>query len=196
MNSGYISRAPFRPGPINPFRRNRSPLGGKAWLLIFVVGVALFIAQGIWMKQTRARRALDVDASLIFKLSNLIQDDTGAATSADPSNVRSSLGTAASGTAGLPNGTELVPCELCTSLGLVAEPETGESMPCPLCQGHGSRLIRRLSPADQLCPACGGIGATLNPDHVTASVCERCGGRGLIAGKAADVPAPEAAAAP
>lgn len=183
-------RSPQR--PFVPFARRRNPAVGKYWAVLLIVCVLLFVAQSWWMKHVRETQQLNVSSSLIFKLTDFMQDKAGKATAAEPTHTPATLPVIGSGPAGgaspaLAPGTEIVACELCAGLGRSADPQTGAEMTCPLCQGHGSRLLRRLSPQDQLCPACGGMGMRLNANGRSASTCERCDGRGLIeSGASAD----------
>lgn len=181
--------------PFAPFgRHRRNPNASKYWAILILVAALLFFAQSYWMKHVRSQEAIAVNSSLIFKLTNFLNDRGGAATTSDPTHTPATIPPSASATAGLSSlapGTEIVPCHLCEGLGRTSHPKTGDEITCPLCQGHGSRLIRRQSPADQLCTACGGIGQCLAPDGISAEPCPRCDGRGLISPAA---PAQDAAA--
>ncbi len=86
-------------------------------------------------------------------------------------------------------GPEKVPCEHCLGSGMVYGDE-GEASMCPICQGVGYRMVRRLDPADRICPACGGMGRVVFFDSGQAGTCPRCDGRGLTRSAAAPAAVP------
>ncbi len=180
--------------PFSPFGgRRKHPSTSKYWALLILVAAGLFVAQSFWMKRVRAKETLAIDSSLIFKLTNFLNDRSPASTTSDPTHTPATIpaGTsAAAGVSALAPGTEIVPCHLCEGLGRTSHPETGDEITCPLCQGHGSRLIRRQAANESLCPACGGIGLLLGADGVSTETCLRCEGRGLVASDAAPAAAP------
>ena len=76
-------------------------------------------------------------------------------------------------------GIETIECENCQGTGSILSEEGFQGV-CPICQGVGSRLVRRLDSSEYVCPACVGMGRVELPDTGEVGTCPRCGGRGLI----------------
>ncbi len=88
------------------------------------------------------------------------------------------------------NGAEKISCEVCMGTGTVLSGKDATEF-CPICLGVGYHMIRRLDPADRICPACGGMGRLDMPDTGAVEVCPRCSGRGLIRSQNVPAPAPD-----
>lgn len=144
--------------------------------LMFLLVVAGFILQMHWLQTARERKVSEAaPGSFSEKLGRWMLMQKGVADGATGS--------------GAP-GVETIECDRCLGTGSTLSDE-GKRDLCPICLGVGSRLIRRLDPADYQCPACGGMGRMEWPDTGEVGVCPRCQGRGLIRAAApADEPAP------
>lgn len=151
--------------------RPRSVFGGKApapkgknvtVALMFVLVIAGFFLQLNWMQRAKQNAEIPPDG-FAAKLGQWMLNQKGAGESA------------ATGAPGVEN----IECDRCFGTGGVLSPE-GKREACPICMGVGSRLIRRLDPADYKCPACGGMGRMVLPDSGVVGTCPRCEGRGLI----------------
>lgn len=138
--------------------------------------VAGFFLQLNWMQQARKRSApeMGMPGGFADKLGRWMLMKRGV----DPA--------AATGVPGV----ETIECEYCLGTGHILSP-SGQKMICPVCQGVGSRLIRRLDEYDRICPLCAGMGRTELPDTGEIGTCPRCGGRGLIRSQVPDAPAPD-----
>ena len=135
---------------------------------MFLLVAAGFFLQLNWLQSARERKAAEPAASGTFadKLGEwMLKQKGGASGAAVP---------------GAP-GVEMVECVRCLGTGSTLS-DDGKRAICPICLGVGSRLIRRLDPADYTCPACGGMGRLESADTGEVGTCPRCQGRGLIRG--------------
>ena len=144
----------------------RQPKGKGAYVaLMALVVVAGFFLQLNWMQQARKKTAPDlvVPGGFADKLGRWMLMKKGV----DPNSM-----------SGAP-GVETIECGFCMGTGNLLSDESRETI-CPICQGVGSRLIRRLDENDRICPFCGGMGRAKLPDTGQFDTCPRCGGRGLV----------------
>jgi hypothetical protein len=145
-------------------RRNRSGVYGG---LIFVFVTVAFILQFQWMQRVRRSGQTDiVPESFASAIRSWMLRRSGIAPEEyDPSLEQF--------------GIERRDCATCMTSGTVTGPD-GQAGICPVCLGVGFRMIRRFDAADDLCPACAGMGRVELPDTGEVGVCPRCTGRGLI----------------
>ena len=147
---------------------------GYLILLLVVIGAAL---QWNWMQRVRRDGAESVVThSFAEKLSRWMLAKRGIHLEED----------AAAGE----SGTERILCETCGGSGQMLGPD-GAIVPCPICPGVGSGLVRKFSPDENICPFCVGMGRAFLPGTREVVICPRCNGRGLI-GPAAAPDAPPA----
>ena len=159
--------------------RSFAPIEPKGKRVYGVLIVILIIGGGIlqfnWMQKVRETGAADVmPQPLAEKLSQWMMAKMGIPREG--------------GAAGEP-GVEKIVCESCMGTGAALSAEGQKSM-CPVCQGVGFRMIRRLDPADRICPHCAGMGRTELPGGGVGT-CPRCDGRGLVRRPAESAPAGE-----
>ncbi len=138
--------------------------------------VAGFFLQLNWMQQARKKTAPDMvmPGGFADKLGRWMLMKRGM----DPNAVT-----------GAP-GVETIECGYCLGTGHVLSDESRQAI-CPICQGVGSRLIRRLDEYDRICPLCAGMGRTELPDTGRIDTCPRCGGRGLVRSQIGNASAPD-----
>ncbi len=154
----------------------QQPKGRNVYVaLMVVVVVAGFFLQLDWIRRMREQNSANIAP-------NALADKLGQW-------MLETKGVEAGGAAAAP-GVETIECGNCLGTGSVLS-EDGRREMCPICMGVGSRLIRRLDPADKQCPACGGMGRVKWPDTGKVDTCPRCQGRGLIRRPAAAEPAPD-----
>jgi hypothetical protein len=135
-------------------------------MLIVVMVVVAFVLQFHWMQKVRETGGANIAPNtLAEKLSRWMQRRRGV-----PLDETKVLGQI---------GTERIACEACAQTGALFN-ETGQPVPCAICQGVGFRMVRRFNDADRICPACGGMGRVEMPDTGRVETCPRCEGRGLV----------------
>ena len=167
-----MSRRDGRPdlGPSKyPFAAPQPKGKGPVVALMALLVVAGFLLQANWMQRAREKPASDlvVPGGFADKLGRWMMMKKGV----DP--------TAVSGAPGV----ETIECGFCMGTGHVLSDESRKAI-CPVCQGVGSRLIRRLDENDRICPFCAGMGRAELPDTGEIGTCPRCGGRGLVRSQA------------
>ena len=144
--------------------------GAKYWGLLLVLGAVAFFAQMRWMNGAKRRSAEDM-GGIALKLNEYLNGQAG---TGEKKSAPKGGGTGA-------GGVLEVPCDACGGTGWQLDGESGRRETCPICLGHGARLLRKLHEDDYLCMACAGLGRV--PDGEGGGMeCPRCGGRGLEEG--------------
>lgn len=150
--------------------------GGKYWLPVIAVAVVLFWAQARWFARAKRAGAARIDSPVAEMIAEKmraikgIPEDKPAA--APGAGAAAAAGSTASSGPGILRE-DVVPCETCAGTG-----KTDDGSACPLCFGHGARLLRRVEGREHLCTACAGMGRVLS-DAGTPELCPRCSGRGI-----------------
>ena len=156
--------------------------GGKYWLAVLAAAAVLFWAQARWFEGARKRGAARLDSPVAEKIANkmlamkgLAPEEDGGAGGKSAGNAAGAVGygAGAAGGAGGAIREEVRACETCEGTG-----KTEDGGRCPLCYGHGARLLRRVEGVERLCPSCVGMGRVMGEDG-EAETCPRCGGRGV-----------------
>ena len=141
--------------------------GAKYWGLLLVLGAVAFFAQMRWMNGAKRRSAEDM-GGIAVKLNEYL---TGQAGVGEKKSVPKAAGSGA-------GGILEVPCDACGGTGWRMDGDVGRREACPICLGHGMRLLRKLHADDHLCLACAGLGR-VDDGQGGGMECPRCGGRGL-----------------
>lgn len=146
--------------------------------LVILVAVIAVVLQTSWMDRIKRTGGKDVvPPAFAEKLSRWMLKSKGL----DPESLAALNA----------QGVEKIQCETCLGTGNSLS-AAGRKDICPICLGVGFHVIRRLDPADRICPACSGMGRTELPDTGQVGTCPRCGGRGLIrTGGAGSAPPPD-----
>lgn len=144
-----------------PRRARGKGINGFLIVLLVLLGLAL---QSQWMDRAKKKGSTDiVPQGFAERLSNWMMYKKGLVPEGDV----------------VSGGAEKVVCGTCMGGGTVMSGAGAKEM-CPICQGVGFRMVRRLDPADRLCPFCGGMGRVEIPDAGKVGTCPRCDGRGLV----------------
>ena len=144
-----------------PARNNK----GRYGLILVLFVVAGFVLQFHWMQEAKKNASTDtLPPGFSKKISQWMLQKKGIALE----------------DAGLDSAdAEKIVCETCLGSGFHAASGDEKEM-CPICQGVGFRMIRRIDAADRKCPACGGMGRVEFFDTGKVGTCPRCDGRGLV----------------
>ena len=132
--------------------------------LLAAMVVVGFVLQYRWMQKVKAEGAESITPNMVaVKLGQMLLEKRGIRLDAEEEAV--------------PAGVERISCEHCMGTGTTFG-ENGEKQLCPICQGVGFGMVRRMDASDRPCPACLGMGR-IQIDGAT-ELCPRCSGRGLV----------------
>ena len=148
-------------------RRPKSVRGKRFYgLLVVVMVLAAVVLQHQWMQRAQSLGPGGIEPNAMAqKIGNLLLEQRGIKLD-DPADMGIS-------------GVEKISCGVCEGTGAVFS-EDGTRVPCAICLGVGSRLVRRFHEDDRQCPACAGMGRVAMPDSGEIAVCPRCQGRGFV----------------